>query len=313
MVKSVLRLLSIAALLVAAAVPALAQGGAKSYEELIKMGESAVIGSDWNACVEHFSTAHAQRKTEVTFLALGRCELERGRFLDALRFLQEGMRFSLTEGQRKTVVMLTERARQQLGRYRVELEPSSASLMIAGQQVVPDAEGHVWLQIGTHPVTVSAPGHESFEGEVTVESGADGSLRYALKQLEEAPLAPPVAPPEASEEPSDFPVVPVVVASIGGAMLIGSIVTGVLALGHESDLEDRCDAERRCDISLKNTRDGAGTLAIVTDVLWIGGAAAVTTGALLLLLGSDGDEGPAAQASVHIGPGEAAIVWNGRF
>jgi hypothetical protein len=306
----------------AIAASASAQSGSpsgSSYEELVKQGEAAVIGADWNACVKYFTEAHALRASEVTYLAIGRCALERGDYVEALRHLQEGMRYSLTERQRISVENLKARALRHLGRYRLALAPSHAVVTIAGQQAVPDTDGYVWLQVGRYPVLVSASGHESMTGELVVEAGDDGIISYSLAPIApQAPLADPNAPPGTeADDGGDFPVVPVVIMSVGGALLIGSVVTGVLALGEKSDLDDRCTLGPQgdqCDPSLADTRDNAKTLALVTDVLWITGAVAATTGLVLLLVsGSDDDEPKPVQVSAGLSPSGAALLLGGRF
>ena len=292
-----------------------------AYEDLVKRGEAAVIGADWDSCVKYFTQAHQLRPSEVTYLAIGRCALERGDYVDALRHLQEGMRYSLTERQRVSVENLKARALQHLGRYRLALQPANATLLIGGQPIHADAEGYVWFKVGRYPVSVSAPGHESMSGELVVQAGDDGVISYNLPAL--APQAPsaasePGAPAPAAREGgsgSEFPVVPVVVMSIGGALLIGSAVTGAIALGKKGDLDDRCilgENRNLCDPSLEGTRDSAQTLAIVTDVLWIGGTLAVGTGLLLWLLGSDKQEA-SVNVSAAAGPTGGALQIAGKF
>lgn len=293
-----------------------------AYEDLVKRGEAAVIGADWNSCVKYFTQAHQLRPSEVTYLAIGRCALERGDYVDALRHLQEGMRYSLTERQRVSVENLKARALQHLGRYRMALQPANSTLMIGGQPAQPDAEGYLWFKVGRYPVSVSAPGYESMAGELVVQAGDDGVISYQLAPL--PPQAPgpdsdgsaPSGATSASGGGSEFPVVPVVVMSIGGALLIGSAVTGAIALGKKSDLDDRCilgENRNLCDPSLEGTRDSAQTLAIVTDVLWIGGTLAVGTGLLLWLLGEDKQESAAVNVSAAAGPNGGALQLRGRF
>jgi hypothetical protein len=311
---------------IAIAASAFAQGTAgasspsgSSYEELVKLGEAAVIGADWNACVKYFTEAHAIRASEVTFLAIGRCALERGDYVEALRHLQEGMRYSLTERQRISVENLKARALRHLGRYRIAVAPSHAVVTIAGQQAVPDSDGYVWLKVGRYPVLVTASAHESMTGELVVEAGDDGIISYSLAPIApQAPLADPSAPPGTeADDGGDFPVVPVVILSVGGALLIGSVVTGVLALGEKSDLDARCTLgpqSNQCDPSLADTRDNAKTLALVTDVLWITGAVAATTGLVLLLVsGGDDDEPQPVQVSAGLTPSGGALHLAGRF
>jgi hypothetical protein len=288
-----------------------------AYDELVKRGEAAVIGADWNACVKYFTEAHKIRASEVTYLAIGRCALERGDYVDALRHLQEGMRYSLTERQRVSVENLKARALKHLGRYRLALQPADATLLLSGQRVQADADGYVWLKVGRYPVEVSAPGYETLQGELLVQAGDDGTLNYSLPALPpQAPVAGPGQTGQGStEEDGEFPVVPVVLASVGGALLIGSVVTGVLALNEKADLDDRCtlgETGDQCDPTLSDTRDSAETLAIVTDVLWITGTVAVGTGLLLYLL-SDGDEESGAGVSASVGPSGGHLALRGRF
>jgi len=80
-------------------------------------------------------------------------------------------------------------------------------------------------------------------------------------------------------------VVPLVLMGTGGALLLGSAVTGGLALGNASDLDEKCDGSI-CPPSEKSGVDATKTLAITTDVLWgVGGALAVT-GLILFLTGA---------------------------
>ncbi|HEY6881201.1 MAG TPA: hypothetical protein VI299_24415 [Polyangiales bacterium] len=69
----------------------------------------------------------------------------------------------------------------------------------------------------------------------------------------------------------------------GGAMMLASIATGVMANGKQSDLDDKCP-DRTCDASLKSTADQGKTLAHTTDALLFGGVAVAAAGAVLVVL-----------------------------
>jgi tetratricopeptide (TPR) repeat protein len=124
------------------------------------------------------------------------------------------------------------------------------------------------------------------------------------------PAEPPAAPvtdvEAASEpdEPSTFPVGPVVVMGVGGAMVLTSVITGIMASGKESDLEKGCPEKTNCPAELEDTKSSGETLALVTDVLLFGGLATAGAGlAWLLLGGSDGGEASEPAAAVYCGPG----------
>jgi tetratricopeptide (TPR) repeat protein len=87
---------------------------------------------------------------------------------------------------------------------------------------------------------------------------------------------------------------PIALMVLGGALVAGSVVTGVLALGKRSTLTDadqECKRLGNCDAlsavrfkQLEDTRSSGNTLAVVTDVLLFGGIAAAATGAVLFWL-----------------------------
>lgn len=132
--------------------------------------------------------------------------------------------------------------------------------------------------------------------------------------------APEAAPPgavaasEAAPE-KPFPVVPVVLMGTGGAMLVGSIVTGLMAVSKHSEWDqaktEECNSSGVCNgmseeraQELNDMKSSGETLALVTDILLFGGLAVAGTGAVLFFLTS-GESAPAesgAQAHVSCGP-----------
>ena len=131
-----------------------AQGepGGESYEQLLKKGEAAVIGSDWKACVGHFERARELRPDDpLAYLAIGRCSLEDGDNIKAFQNLQRGMQQqSLSEKQRARAESLLKRARQRVGVYTFKLSPESARASIAGKPVQLDEEGRKLLEAGRY-------------------------------------------------------------------------------------------------------------------------------------------------------------------
>lgn len=118
-------------------------------------------------------------------------------------------------------------------------------------------------------------------------------------------------PDPIGEEPRDEPeagswIPGWIIAAGGGALIAGGVVTGILTLGAQSDLDDRCPM-RECTGDWEADRDSGQTLALVTDVLLIGGLAVAATGAILALtLGGDGEAEPE-PASVACGLGGCTL------
>ena len=100
----------------------------------------------------------------------------------------------------------------------------------------------------------------------------------------------------------------------GGALMIGGVITGVLTLGIQSDLESMCDPSGLCPESLRDDRVSGQTLALVTDVLLFGGLAIAGAGFALFLLddGGGGDE-TEPEAAAACGPEGCAASLRVRF
>lgn len=155
----------------------------------------------------------------------------------------------------------------------------------------------------------------------------------SVKEAEPAPLPAAAAPaaesqpptaagpekepgPEAGAEPapaeegaelevdtSDSSIYPYVFMGVGGALILSSVVTGVLVANSESELDDKCDQTTKvCDTD-KSTLEDANALAIATDYLLFTGIGALTAGVLWLLLDSgEAEPEPAARASNRSAP-----------
>jgi tetratricopeptide (TPR) repeat protein len=102
--------------------------------------------------------------------------------------------------------------------------------------------------------------------------------------------------PEAQPEPPKWWRTPVIIMGAGGALMAGSLVTGLMTNSKTSELEDKCDGSS-CPESLKPTYDSAKTLALVTDILLFGGIATAAVGGVLMLL-----KKPKKQASTKDSP-----------
>lgn len=130
---------------------------------------------------------------------------------------------------------------------------------------------------------------------------------------------PPTEPgPDAATAPDEPPektnLVPFILMGTGGAMVIGSVVTGLMVGSAQSDLEDKCATKMACDASLADTQSRGKTLAIVTDVLLFGGLALGGTGAVLFVLdGSDESTSSTPAASLACIPDACGASVRGTF
>ena len=96
------------------------------------------------------------------------------------------------------------------------------------------------------------------------------------------------------------PVGPILLGA-GGALVVTGLVLGGVALGSDGDIGAMCPSRDACDPSLRSQYDDAQTLALVGDVLWIGGAVVAATGLVLTFVLTEGG-GESATAAVSCGP-----------
>ena len=113
-------------------------------------------------------------------------------------------------------------------------------------------------------------------------------------------------------ESEAIPTVPLIVAGVGAAALIGGAVTGVLALGAVSDIDERCRGGACSYPELDDDTSSARTLIRLTDFLLLGGTVLLAGGLTWAALtwGSGGDEAPVAAAC---GPEGCVAELRGRF
>ncbi|HVY49801.1 MAG TPA: hypothetical protein VHB21_28095 [Minicystis sp.] len=132
------------------------------------------------------------------------------------------------------------------------------------------------LRPGHHSVTVRAEGYPPATWEVDANPGATITHAFTLEKPVETPAAVQAAPPPVDTTPRTRPV-PVSVFVVGGASLAAAsagVITGIVALGKNSDYQKANDgSDPKAAASL---RSSGQTLNAVTDVLL--GAAIVGAG-----------------------------------
>ncbi|MGE0790384.1 MAG: tol-pal system YbgF family protein [Sandaracinaceae bacterium] len=108
---------------------------------------------------------------------------------------------------------------------------------------------------------------------------------------------------------------PAVLLGIGGAFVIGGVITGIVTLDMQSSLDQRCP-DRVCDATLRSEAETGQALAITTDVLLGAGIVAAAVGGVLLIValtsGDDTEEAPV-QAGMACDTNGCVGVAGGRF
>jgi hypothetical protein len=202
----------------------------------------------------------------------------------------------LDETDRVRAARMIEDALRKVAVYVVDAQPSSAEVAVDGEPVA----------LGPNRELVVAPGHRTVRAladgfvpgvlEVEAVAGKRDTLMFTLSRA----AAPSILAQDVEEEEEeaedeggdDFPVVPVIVLSVGVATLIAGGITALIAIGDEGELEDRCgDRAEMCPRRYIPVGESAEDFATATNVLWVVGGLITAVGTTWLIVElSDEDE-----------------------
>lgn len=214
-------------------------------------------------------------------------------------------------------------------RVTVERRGSSAPPQL---YTLKEGAAEIGVRAGALTFTAQADG-KTRTWEVVLSAGEETAhtFDFAEPKAEETTAPPPVL---AATEPGDdtgagpngFATTGYVVGGVGVAGIIGGVVTGLMTRSKENEARqsaaDIC-IDGVCPTSVRAQFDEAGTLATVTNVLFIAGGVLTATGVTLVLVGSGKNEREAtptarrqeAQVSIAplLGPGTAGLFASGSF
>jgi hypothetical protein len=172
------------------------------------------------------------------------------------------------------------------------------------------------LRAGTHTLTATSSDGKQERWEVVLSPGKTVEHRFEFAPTGAvAPAATPgpapagdVQPLPAGNQPgtpaddapkkgSPLRLVGFIAAGVGGAALIGGVVTGVMAKSKDKKATDAC-TNKVCPTSAEADFDSAKSLATVTNVLFIGGGVLAAAGVGLIIVGGKSSgESPKSVAS----------------
>lgn len=128
------------------------------------------------------------------------------------------------------------------------------------------------------------------------QAQADSEADRARMEAEEAQRQLAVA---RAEPVRSRPLWPWAIAATGGAALIGAAIVGGLTAADAGSLRADCtNGECNREIDLEGRRSAIQSMAVATDVLWIGGVALAAAGVILALALPDDLSAPAEQVTL---------------
>jgi PEGA domain len=270
--------------------------------ELFERGVAAYDRGVYYEALQAFQEAYQLRPHPAVRVNIANCYDKLDRPAEAMaafeQFLGSGAGSSRQQAEVQSAL---EALRKRVGRLLMRVTPEGARIVIDNgderRAPLPDA---VRLKVGRHQVSVALDGHETALRVVDIQSDTTTELTINLPRLDAPPAVASGTPPSAAAPaptpppaaigigaPGPTPVaeadeapLPASVWIAGGvtfAALMGSIVTGQLALAADREFNGDLAAVR--NLSLSNAQraeawdqgmdaaDRAHTYAVVTDVL----------------------------------------------
>lgn len=169
----------------------------------------------------------------------------------------------------------------------------------------------IGMRPGHHRVTARLAGYTDQVWEFDATSGGTFQNTFKLEPQSASgpPVAGPVVPVDSGTESRPVPTSVYIGMGVTGAFLVGTAVTGVLALGKKSDYDAANDG--RDVATADDLRGSTQTMNLVTDVLL--GATVVSAAVTTYLFVSRPTEKTASVRVVPVaGPGAGALLVHGR-
>lgn len=174
---------------------------------------------------------------------------------------------------------------------------------------------------GVHAIVVHAPRHQDRKYTIDVKEGQLAEIVVGTgvaTPLAPARVATPVhEPPPTTSASSGGRTAGFALLGVGGIGIAVGAVTGVMALGKKSLVQDHCSADPGGGVAC---RDAAGvdaassgrSLATLSTVAFVAGAVAVGVGVFLVLIRHDGTKTVTA-VGTSVVPGGGALTWARTF
>ncbi|RLB50682.1 MAG: hypothetical protein DRJ42_18375 [Deltaproteobacteria bacterium] len=171
-------------------------------------------------------------------------------------------------------------------------------------EATPDADNHAALTVRLENLERGLAEQEA--SRVSAATAAEEAVRQEQAERERREAE------ERALAEDDKNIIPWIIAASGGAVMAVGVVTGIIALGLASSLDENCepavDGVRFCpsdpSLELENKQSALSTFAVMTDIFLIGGGVIAAVGLTwgLVRLGGAEDDEDAPTVSAMCGP-----------
>lgn len=283
----------------------------------------ALDAEDFARAEKLFARAERLHHAPTLILGLARAQVGLGKYVEARENYIRVTREKLPPGSSDAFVRAVASARTEMEGLEAKIAwviieisgPSEPQVTIDGV-AVPTASLGVRRAVnpGDHEVQASAPGYLPERERLSIKSGTSHGLLFELEPTpdnaasasartttNQAPDGPDEADPGATQRTLGF-----VSLGVGGAGLVLGIITGVLAMGEHSELEEQCPNEE-CPESQQSTIDAYETTSTLSTVGFIAGGVLAAAGIVLVLTAPSAEPAEPA-AALSVGPGTVQLL-----
>lgn len=283
--------------------------------ELALTGADAFDKRDYVTALDRFKRAEALYRAPSIAVMVARCLARVGRVVEAVDKYEETRRVPLDgnapEAFQRAVADANaevDAVKARVSRLQLQLPPDAP----AGTEVRLDDKPlpaaligvDVPVDPGTHRITARAPGRAPYRDELIAAEGGRREVKISLSVGRDASLLPATEPSadSARGRPSGLAIA---LLAGGGVALAGGAVSGIVALGHKSQLDENCSPG--CPVTMKSELDAFRLTRTLSYVGFGVGIAAAGAGTYFLLHRA----GSGRELGARILPGGAAVT--GRF
>lgn len=286
----------------------------ESARELYKDAKALRESGDLRGALQKFKQAHAYGQTPVTALELGRTHMQLGELVEAREVLLSIARMKVQPDEteksaaaRQEGADLAEEIRPKIPTLDITItgvpESAPVELVIDGANVpVVSLSAMRKTNPGTHSIVVRSGSREA-KSEVAVAAGETKPVTIALDGAGSTATTGTIAGPATAETPAGGrSISPIVWAGLGvgvAGLAVGG-VTGILAMGKASKVDDACNGTV-CPRSAEKDVSNGRTMATISTIGFAAGAAGLAAAAVGWFVLSPPKQ-PTASAGVRVKP-----------
>ena len=279
-------------------VPALAGDEAAAEALFLEAKKLAGAGKLAEACPK-FAESNRLDRGAGTLIHLADCYEKNKQSASAWATFKDAASAAQALGRADWQKLATQRAaalEPKLAKLTIKVEDPAEKIEVTrdGAPTSPASWGTpIPVDTGTHTVQATAPTRKPFKTTVTVAKDGD-RMEVVVTRLELAPAAPvgAVTPPTPKTQPlvvhsgddgAGQRTIGFVVGGVGVAGIAVGAITGLVAMGKNSDSKKTCPNDGACASSdAVSANDGAKTFGLVSTIAFIAGGVGVAAGAILI-------------------------------